>query len=171
MIDRELGMDAGIASSLNDLGRIELALGSYESAQELIAEGLELHRRLGDQRGIALSLHNQGLVLLAWGRYDEARQRLTESLQLGHLRCLADTLVGLAHLALREEQLARAARLYGAADQVNLQRKGILAFLERRIHDDDLQQLAETLGAELFEKAYTMGHTLTTEAVLLLAIS
>ena len=169
LIDRELGMDAGIASSLNDLGRIELALGSYESAQRLVAEGLELYRRLGDQRGIALSLHNQGLVLLAWGRYDEARQRLTESLQLGHLRCLADTLVGLAHLALREEQLARAARLYGAADQVNLQRKGILAFLERRIHDDDLEQLTETLGPELFEKAYATGHALTTEAALQLA--
>ena len=170
VIDRELGMTAGIASSLNDLGRIELALGSYAAAQALVDESLELNQGLGDQRGIVMSLNNLGLVALAWGNYDEARKRLTQSLALRHGRFIVDSFVGLAHLALREENLVRSARLYGVADRFRAGMKGALAFLERRFHDDDLELLAERLGSASFEREYELGHALTDEAAVQLGM-
>ncbi|WP_309706830.1 tetratricopeptide repeat protein [Armatimonas sp.] len=166
-ICRDLKMDVAVTVSLIDLGRIELALGGYSAAESLLEESLTLNQSLGDPRGVAASLNNLGFVALAQGASEQARQRLIQSLQHGHRRCTVDSFIGLAHLALREGQPRKAAQLYGVADRLRTDLKGVLAFLEQRIHDDDRELLAEQLGPA-FAQEYSAGRSLSDQDAYLL---
>ncbi|MBB6048639.1 AfsR/SARP family transcriptional regulator [Armatimonas rosea] len=168
-IHRELGMEAGIVSLLMDIGKIELVLGGYEAAQTLLEESLELNQSLGDQRGIAQSLNSLGLVALARGELATAHTLLLQSLPLGQRRPLLTCLIALAHLARREDKLARAAQLLGAADRLRENMKGAYTLLEKQLYDDDREQLCESLGMASFSAEYGAGYALTEEAAQLLA--
>jgi tetratricopeptide (TPR) repeat protein len=162
-------MENGVASSLLDLGRIELTLGGYEAAQALLEESLELNRTQGDQRGISTALSSLGLVALARGEPTKARTLLLQSVQNGQGRPLLGGLVALAHLLFLEKKLDLATQLYGAADCFRESMKGAYPFLERRLYDDDRELLLEQLGPERFQKEHATGSGLTREAVLALA--
>jgi tetratricopeptide (TPR) repeat protein len=81
-IRREIGDQAGIASSLDNLGTAACSMGDYDAARSLHAESLALHRDLGNRNGIAWSLYNLGSVAQARGDLAAARSLHEESLAL-----------------------------------------------------------------------------------------
>jgi predicted ATPase/DNA-binding XRE family transcriptional regulator len=70
-IQRRIGDDAGLASSLTSLGIIFQFRGNFESADEAHREALEIRRRLLDDAGVATSLSN--LSAVAFSRNDLSR--------------------------------------------------------------------------------------------------
>jgi tetratricopeptide (TPR) repeat protein len=72
----------GVASSLDDLGRLAWLEGDYEKALRVCAESLEIRRSLGDRRGTALSLHNIGNIQLARGLFRQAEACYEEALAI-----------------------------------------------------------------------------------------
>jgi tetratricopeptide (TPR) repeat protein len=113
------GDDRGVASSLDDVGKVHWMRGAYEAAERFMKKGLEKRREIGDERGIALSLNNLGLVYQDSGRFDAALEAFDEALALrrriGDAAGIAQTLNNLGTIHQDNESHARASQLWTEA--------------------------------------------------------
>jgi predicted ATPase/serine/threonine protein kinase len=82
VLHRERGDARGIASSLNNLGIIDILTGDFRSAGALFDESYAICREICDERRCALSLLNQATVSMELGEWDLAETRMAESLLL-----------------------------------------------------------------------------------------
>ncbi|MFI5302747.1 MAG: tetratricopeptide repeat protein, partial [Polyangiales bacterium] len=114
-----VGDARGVASSLDDLGKLCWMRGDYARALELLREALAARKRLGDRRSIALSLHNLGLVLQDSGSFKEALDAFEQALrirrEIGDLIGVALTLNNLGTIAQDQRDDARAMKLFEEA--------------------------------------------------------
>ncbi len=89
----QLGAQAEVADSLNNLGSIRYTQGDYATARDYHQQSLGLYRSLGDQRGVFDSLDNLGSVSRAQGDYattrDYYQQCLSLARDIGDKRCMA----------------------------------------------------------------------------------
>lgn len=74
--------DRGIASALDDMGRIHWLRGAYGQALDFHRQALTTRRALGDRRSIALSLANIGRVHHDTGNFKAAINQFREALDL-----------------------------------------------------------------------------------------
>jgi len=115
-IKQRLGDQAGIATTLRQLGNVAYVQGDYIAARDLYTQSLDTARRLGDQVGIAQSLHNLGAIAQDQGDYATARDLYTQSLEierrLGDQAGIASTLHQLGRLAEEDGNLKEAEQLF-----------------------------------------------------------
>jgi tetratricopeptide (TPR) repeat protein len=74
--------DRGIASTLDDMGRVHWLRGAYGQALEFHRQALTIRRALGDRRSIALSFANIGRVHHDTGNFKAAISQFREALDL-----------------------------------------------------------------------------------------
>ena len=74
--------ERGIASTLDDMGRVHWLRGGYAQALDFHREALAIRRALGDRRSIALSLANIGRVHHDSGNFKAAIGQFREALDL-----------------------------------------------------------------------------------------
>ena len=74
--------DRGIASTLDDMGRVHWLRGGYSQALDFHRQSLTIRRALGDRRSIALSLANIGRVHHDSGNFKAAIAQFREALDL-----------------------------------------------------------------------------------------
>jgi tetratricopeptide (TPR) repeat protein len=74
--------DRGIASTLDDLGRVNWLRGAFGQALDFHRQALTIRRALGDRRSIALSLANLGRVHHDTGNFKAAISQFREALDL-----------------------------------------------------------------------------------------
>jgi len=74
--------DRGIASTLDDMGRVHWARGGFGQALEFHRQALTIRRARGDRRSIALSLANIGRVHHDTGNFKAAINQFREALDL-----------------------------------------------------------------------------------------
>ncbi len=74
--------DRGIASTLDDMGRVHWLRGGYSQALDFHRQALTIRRALGDRRSIALSLANIGRVHHDSGNFKAAIGQFREALDL-----------------------------------------------------------------------------------------
>jgi tetratricopeptide (TPR) repeat protein len=74
--------DRGIASTLDDMGRVHWLRGAYGQALDFHRQALTTRRALGDRRSIALSLANIGRVHHDTGNFKAAINQFREALDL-----------------------------------------------------------------------------------------
>jgi tetratricopeptide (TPR) repeat protein len=74
--------DRGIASCLDDMGRVNWLRGAFSQALEFHRQALTIRRALGDRRSIALSLANIGRVHHDSGNFKAAIAQFREALDL-----------------------------------------------------------------------------------------
>jgi tetratricopeptide (TPR) repeat protein len=74
--------DRGIASTLDEMGRVHWLRGAYSQALELHRQALTIRRALGDRRSIALSFANIGRVHHDTGNFKAAINQFREALDL-----------------------------------------------------------------------------------------
>jgi tetratricopeptide (TPR) repeat protein len=111
-----------------NLAEVRLTQNMYEETDALLEEAIEYFRAAGGVFGVGLSLVSRGVVALHQGRIDDARAFFLDAIRLSseHLGSgagkarimLMGALEGLAHIAAEERSLERAARLFGAAEQL-----------------------------------------------------
>ena len=119
---QELGDQAAIASSLNNLGSLAMYQGDYMRAQCYYEQALTLARSNADLWGVANALCSLGILATQQGALDQARRYVTESLalwrRLGDEGCMLFSMCQLATImryagddqqaaALLDESLAR----------------------------------------------------------------
>jgi tetratricopeptide (TPR) repeat protein/type II secretory pathway predicted ATPase ExeA len=74
--------ERGIASTLDDIGKLHWLKGDYPLALEYTLRSLAMRRKLGDRRSIALSLNNLGLVHQDSGNYKGALEAFEQALRI-----------------------------------------------------------------------------------------
>ncbi len=94
--------DRGIASAMDDIGRVHWLRGAYGQALDFHRQALTLRKQLGDRRSIALSLANIGRVHHDSGNFKAAAAQFREALDLrrdiGDLTGVVQSLCDLAGL-------------------------------------------------------------------------
>jgi tetratricopeptide (TPR) repeat protein len=113
------GDERGVASSLDDAGKLLWLKGEYEQALPPLRLGLLKRRRLGDRRSIALSLNNLGLVHVDSGNFRQALDYFEQSLairrEIGDLVGVVTTLNNLGTVAQDQRDFDRALALFKEA--------------------------------------------------------
>jgi tetratricopeptide (TPR) repeat protein len=113
------GDERGVASSLDDIGKLHWLRGDYPRALDQTRSALQMRRRLGDRRSIALSLNNLGLVLQDSGEFKQAIEAFDQALhirqEIGDLVGVIITLNNLGTVAQDQRNLEKAYGLFSDA--------------------------------------------------------
>jgi predicted ATPase/DNA-binding CsgD family transcriptional regulator len=161
-----------MAQVLNILGEMSRVDGDYETAQSYYQESLAIRRELGDTRGVAVSLINLGHVAYHRGTYQEATKFFEESLamfqRIESTRGTIDCLDGLAGVLGAEHMPERAARLFGAAEQLRetAQIGLIVAYPDQMEYDFYKASVRSQLTEEVFAAAWREGSAMTLEQAI-----
>jgi tetratricopeptide (TPR) repeat protein len=114
--------DRGIASTLDDIGKLHWLKGDYALALEYTVRALAMRRKLGDRRSIALSLNNLGLVQQDSGNYEAALDAFDQALrirrEIGDLLGVSVTLNNLGTVAQDTRDDKKALTLFQEAYEV-----------------------------------------------------
>ncbi|MEZ4307480.1 MAG: tetratricopeptide repeat protein [Polyangiaceae bacterium] len=104
--------ERGIASSIDDIGKLYWLKGEYEQALGFMRDALARRRALADRRSIALSFNNLGLVLQDSGEFKQALEAFENALtirrEIGDLVGLVTTLNNLGTIAEDQRDFPRA---------------------------------------------------------------
>lgn len=79
---KNLGDVLNVAKTRIDIGAVELALGNYKQAADLVRKGLRSQKLLGNHKGMAMSLSMLGLIEKHIGNFSEAYQAYSQSYEL-----------------------------------------------------------------------------------------
>lgn len=114
--------DRGIASTVDDLGKLHWLRGDYPKALASTQKALALRRKIGDRRSIGLSLNNLGLVYQDSGQFklalDAFEQALRIRREIGDLVGVSTSLNNLGTVAQDQRDDARALELFLEAYEV-----------------------------------------------------
>lgn len=171
---RELGDKHGIALALNNLGNLALDQGDTDAARALLLGSLALQRESGNRPGEALVLNNLGRVARQQGDHQEAARLYRASLltlrTIGDKR-IAECLVGLAHVAIANRQMVRAAHLLGATNAL-LERLGAqLESADQRSCQEAVALARSALGDEGFTSSWRAGRAMSHEETVAFALA
>ncbi len=116
------GDERGVASTIDDIGKLHWMKGEYEVALEKLTVGLTRRQELGDRRSIALSLNNLGLVHHDAGDFKSALTDFQQSLairrEIGDLVGVVLSLNNLGTVARDLGDYDQALKLFGEAQEV-----------------------------------------------------
>ncbi len=116
------GDERGVASSIDDLGKLHWLKGEYEQALASFRDALARRRRLADRRSIALSLNNMGLVLQDSGEFKGAYEAFDQALairrEIGDLVGVATSLNALGSIAQDQRDFEKALSYFQEAHEV-----------------------------------------------------
>jgi predicted ATPase len=172
---RELHRPFDLATALNRLAGVLLAIREYAAAQQAYQECRDIYQSLGYQRGVALSIHNLGETAHKMGEYANARELLCESLRIRHHlglpRGYPYSFELLAQVNESEERYERAVQLLAAAETLRARIGAPVEQINHKENENALTRLRAQLGDVVFELAWTKGATMTTEQAIALALS
>ncbi len=154
-INKDLGDHRGVANMLSSLGSMALERGDYDTAKPLYEQSLQMMKELGSKSDIANSFSILGSIELKQANHPVADAMIKESLalraELSDRVGIADSLGRLAHLATEQGEMARAARLFGAAEAL---RQFVGVPLEP-IESADYEYYEAAARANISESAFT----------------
>jgi tetratricopeptide (TPR) repeat protein len=114
--------DRGIASTVDDIGKLHWLRGDYAKALESTQRALAMRRKIGDRRSIALSLNNLGLVYQDSGQFKLALEAFEQALrirrEIGDLVGVSISLNNLGTVAQDQRDDRRALELFEEAYDV-----------------------------------------------------
>lgn len=84
-IYRELGLEKGIGSVLNNVGLIRQEEGDYSGALKRFMEASDIFIKINEQDYLALSYTNIGNLYYTLGRYDKALEYLSKSVRISEM--------------------------------------------------------------------------------------
>jgi tetratricopeptide (TPR) repeat protein len=118
----EAADERGVASTVDDIGKLHWLRGDYARALEFTQRALQMRRRIGDRRSIALSLNNMGLVYQDSGQFKQALEAFEQALQIrreiGDLVGVAISLNNLGTVAQDQRNDQQALTLFKEAYEV-----------------------------------------------------
>jgi tetratricopeptide (TPR) repeat protein len=171
---RQVGNLNDVADICTSTGYLAIVERRYQDALAWLAEGLDAGRQLGRPNFVFLIRTNQGLAMLLLDEIDEAAQAFSDALAVcrdaGCETVIDETLLCLAVVAARRGELARAARIAGAAER---HRVGTLAHREIVIMsrlDAMLTAPRESYGPDNWDHARKDGASLTVYDAIDLAL-
>ncbi|MGB8647644.1 MAG: adenylate/guanylate cyclase domain-containing protein [Anaerolineae bacterium] len=149
------------------LAEVALMQGDLDQAQGEARQALEAFRILGVRASVPWALDLLGLAALERGDAVDATAYFRESLdgyrRMGDARALAESLAGLAGVALLQEDPVRGIRLMAAAQAILDRVQGQLGPADAAAYDRRLAQARRQANPEAFEQAWAEGYALEME--------
>jgi predicted ATPase/DNA-binding SARP family transcriptional activator len=171
---REIGDKSGVAYTLGDLVSAASLRGDYPEAHALAEERLEWSRDLGGEMQIAWSLRQLGSILIQRNELGRADSLLHESLgilrQQGDSTDITHCVLRIADLAFAQGRLERAARLYGACQNLRESHQAELHSYDREESEQNLALLRNMLDEAQFASIWTQGHAMTLDEAVAYAL-
>jgi non-specific serine/threonine protein kinase len=151
--------------------------GDHTRARRLAEQALELAREVGNAHATSIACHAGAMVAQAEGDHERAKGLLQEDLKLsaesGDQSNVAYSLEGLAASAASEGRLARAARLWGAAEAL-LEKIEAAAYIyapDRSVYQDRVSVARAELDEAAWQAAWAEGEAMTPEEAIEYALS
>jgi len=177
---RQMGDRSHTAIALSGLAEVAIRQGDYERATVLEEESLALRRDIGETWGIAISLANFAWIALRRDDIKQAAALLGESItlrrEIGDKGGLAWCLEKLAEIALtkgqqesaprRDEDIQRAARLFGAAEAVRALVNSSIDLVDQPEYKRQVAVVRAQLGEAAFTEAWAEGQAMTLEGAI-----
>jgi predicted ATPase/DNA-binding XRE family transcriptional regulator len=173
---REAGTAWDIALLVCHLGRLGLVMEDYTLAEHHLRDGHARLQALGDGTATARQAYHVALVCLRTGRDDEAARFLTESLSLAgdlqHISTVTFCIDAFAAIAVEHGDLARAVRLWAAADAIRASRGGIGELMSEglALYVPPIPAVRTQLGEATFNTAWAAGRAMSLESAIALAL-
>jgi predicted ATPase len=171
---RQTGFRWGLGMATESLGEVTYASGDFEAARSYWLQSLAEHRALPHQFRIVTSLQRLGLAELRLGRLEAARACLAECLALcvthGFEGYRASSLAVMARVVAAHGDLARAARVFGAAQKMLDELGMVMEGPAGTDHADALAAARGGLDACVWQCAWNEGLTLEPAAAVALAL-
>ena len=175
LLFRQAGDHREVGTMLGNLGYAELSIGDLAAARAHLHESLDIFRALHDYYGIVYETFNLGLAEYLGGSEGTAAVLFAESLDVARrVRMQAGTayaLIGLALAARGETEMARSARLHGAAAAALSVLGETVEPLEGGLRDRDCERLRIAMGAAAFDAEYAAGRAMPREEIINLALA
>jgi hypothetical protein len=165
-----------MARVCNITGGRAIAEGRYEAALAWLDEGLDAGRQLGGPQAVFFIRSTQGLAQLFLDDVDEAAQGFCDALAVCQAAACEDLveepLLGLAAVAVRRGDLARAARLAAAAKAHEAPGRSLDENTVRaRLNDEFLTQARERYGPQNWDRTIRQRASLTVQDAIDLALA
>ncbi|HWE62484.1 MAG TPA: tetratricopeptide repeat protein, partial [Chloroflexota bacterium] len=163
------------ARVLNNLGVLAQIQGDFARALAIYEQCRQMWRDLGDTWSVATILVNIGDAASALGEGERAgdcyRQSLIMRRDLGDRDGVRWTLQSMGYLAHRQGEDERAARVLAAAAVLAVQLGSNLAVYEQGHHDQNIEQIRDSLGEPAFATNWAQGQAMTHEQAIAYALS
>jgi predicted ATPase len=171
---REARQSDGLAWSLFDLGHLAFVQGELARAEPLLAESLALFREQGIGYGCQRALVSLGHIARVQGQLAQATTWYQESFTVRPPSTIAssyelETLIaleGLAAAAGAQEHTERAARLFGAAENLRNLAGFPLLPIARAAYDRDVATTRAQLDEDIWRAAWAAGQAMTMEQAI-----
>jgi tetratricopeptide (TPR) repeat protein len=157
------------------MGVSERAAGNYETARQLIEDGLKVFERLQSRNFQNIMLSELGHIARQMGDLQRARDIYVQTLatwqDFGNRAAISHQLECFGFLAIADEEPHKATRLIGAADALREKTGNQMTDYERLEYDRALLQLQSMIPPEEFRSLWTEGRAMDMEAAIQLALS
>uniref|UniRef100_UPI003752161A ATP-binding protein n=1 Tax=Armatimonas sp. TaxID=1872638 RepID=UPI003752161A len=173
---REFGDQRSIALILINLGNDALNQQDFSSAREYLEESLKTFQKIGDRRGTASALISLATMAQGQGDTTAAREHCRQSLaifrKLGNPANTTITIARLSAIVADLGEKIRAARLWGAVEQLDEQAGyKLLGSAIREYHKQQAAQTREVLADnKTFDRAWQEGRAMTMEQAVAYAL-
>jgi len=168
---REMGDKSDIAFGLCNLGLTAFAQGNDRQAENQFEQALLISRETEAKDEAALALYGIGRVTQAQNHYASARAQYVEGITITRdQEFVAQHLEGLALLAIAENYLERAVRLFSASQALHPPFRFEMSARERDEHDQAIATVRAALGEGVFESEWEEGKNLTLEEAVKYAL-
>lgn len=182
---REGGYYWGVGLSLMQTAEIDIREGQYESANARLLESLSALQAEGNRQFMNMAQSAMADVARFQGDHGKAidlyRQTIKVWKELGQLGGQARCIECLAFIALAQsdaaeggpqlDRLKLAGRLIGAAAMLREESGTPMTPPEQIEFGEQVEKLRQRLGAEVFQAAWSEGHTLSREQAVRLALA
>jgi tetratricopeptide (TPR) repeat protein len=160
-IFRRLGQPYGIGLAFNYQGDVARLRGDHALAATRYQAGLPLLRQANARSEIPAVLHNLAYSLLAQGDMLHARRLFTEGLvlhgEVGNRMGMAECLIGLATIAMDQNEAQDAATLLGATDALLAAFNVPLYKADQSVYQHLTERVREEIGTAQWEAAQMAG--------------
>jgi predicted ATPase/DNA-binding SARP family transcriptional activator len=166
-ISRERDNKLSMTLALINLGLTAWRLDNYDNALSFLQEGLDISQALPYIPAVTASLINLGVVLLDMGKPTLALARSKEALELSweskDKANIAFVLETLASIAVEQEDIGRAAQLWGAAEILREEIGSPISPAWRPRYEKFVARAKGQLGSATFEARWHEGRKLGLE--------
>jgi predicted ATPase/class 3 adenylate cyclase len=170
----ELGFKRVVATALNGLGSVYAAEGDFVQARQLKVRAIELIKATGDRWILSFVKGSVGKTCFLAGDLKASRQYVTEALaitrDLGNNWSVPYAIEGIADICARENEAAKAVRLYGAAASHRAALALAFSPTEEISYAAAMELLHKAIPPEEFDEEWKKGQALGFQAAVDLAL-
>jgi tetratricopeptide (TPR) repeat protein len=164
----------GVSVASANLGDLYRFQGEYTQAEHYYNKSLTINRDYGMKADLAGNLYNLGLLALQQDDYPEALQYFNEffvtARTVNGKKNAPELFIGLAAVAAGTNQPERAAKLFGAAQEMFAATGDRILPFDRAEFDRHIRIAQDQLGDAAFEALVTEGRQMTTDQAIAFAL-